>query len=371
LSEKIVRARAFYQDAHLAEALDNIEHMRDSAHASFILCQEGKDRLDLAIARYYMGFAFFRISDYDNALPLLEQSLVEFRELQEPYWEALCQLRISRARWSGGDQIYLEVITHEIELARKTGERWLLALALEQVFIYAWQNNRLEEANAYIEEADRLNGEVGYKISLSHLHGMIAHARKDYRRARELYSEAIGTMELMGEKSTKAAALEYLGLLAKEEGNLTEAQTYVKQAVAISREIGMNQAIVYRLGLLGQIHFLQGNLEEAKRDFIESLRIGKSFHLRVVAISFLYICTYLAGLAPRLAIQILSAIHSYEAKSKSVVARDPFAKDDFEETLEQARQALSESSFQAAWAEGEQLSIDEVLDLALKTLDQV
>jgi non-specific serine/threonine protein kinase len=200
---------------------------------------------------------------------------------------------------------------------------------------------------------------------------MIAHARKDYWRARELYSEAIDTMELMGEKSTKGQALEYLGLIAKDEGNLSEAQTYVEQAVATAREIGQKGPTVYRLGLLGQIHFLQQNSEEAKRDFRESLVMGKSFHLRVVAISLLYICTYLAVSGPRLASQILSAIHSYEAKEKSVVARDPFARGDFDEALTRARQALGESAFQTAWTEGEALSIEAACDLALKMLEEV
>jgi tetratricopeptide (TPR) repeat protein len=343
-----------------------------SAENSLTLCQEGTDRLDLAISRYYMGLAFFNISEFEKALPLLEQSLVEFRELQEPYWQALCQWRISRAHLLKDEQNWSEVIARNMGMARKTGERLLTARILSEAFIYAWTNNRLAEANAYLEEADRLNQQVGFKFSLSNLYGMIAHARKDYSRARELYIEAIETMELMGEKSTKGIALEYLGLIAKDEGNHLEAQTCVEQAVAIAREVGWKATIVYRLGLLGHIHFLRGNPEDAKRCFRESLVIGKSIHhFRHVAISLIYICSYLAGPAPRLATQILSAIHAYEVKEKSVLARDPFGKADFEEALARARQALGESAFQAAWAEGKSLGIEEACGLALKMLDEM
>jgi predicted ATPase len=372
LSEKATRARALYQDVLLANALENIEHVYASAKNSLTLCQEGTDRLDLAISKYYMGLAFFNISEFEKALPLIEQSLVEFRELQEPYWEAVCQWRISRARLLQGEQNWSEVIARNIGMARKTGERLLTARILREAFIYAWTNNRLAEANAYLEEADRLNGQVGFKFSSSILHGMIAHARKDYPRARELYREAIERLELIGEKSAKGSALEYLGLIAKDEGNVLEAQTYVEQAVTIAREVGWKATIVYRLGFLGHIHFLQGNPEDAKRCFRESLAIGKSIHhFRYVAISLIYMGSYLAESAPRRAIQILSAIHSYETKEKSVVARDPFAIGDFEEAVARARQALGESAFQEAWAEGEILSIEQACDLALKALEEV
>jgi tetratricopeptide (TPR) repeat protein len=251
-----------------------------------------------------MGLAFFNISEFEKALPLIEQSLVEFRELQEPYWEAICQWRISRARLLQGEQNWSEVIARNIGMARKTGERLLTARTLSEAFIYAWTNNWLIEANAYVEEIDRLYHQIGFKFSLSILHGMIAHAQKDYSRAKELYSEAIETMKLMGEKSSKGNALEYLGLIAKEEENLLEAQTCVEQAVAIAREVGWKATIVYRLGLLGYIHFLLRN-PRCKRCFRESLILKVNPPFQVCGHLSIYVGSYLAE-SSRWAIQIFS-----------------------------------------------------------------
>jgi predicted ATPase/class 3 adenylate cyclase len=371
-AEKAARTRALYQDAGLALDLGNYERAHASAAASFALCQEGTDSRDLAISRFYLGLAFDRADDYQNARSLYEQSLAEFRALKDPYWEAYCQWTISMGAVWRGEQSYREVVTSNLEVARKTGERQLIALVLSYTAYYMYYDDRLVEATAYVEESDRVGQEVGFNLSISDLRGLIAHASRDYHRARKLYGEAIEAFELIGDRWLKSSVVAYLGILARDEGNLSEAQTHVEQALAIAREIGNKGAIAVRLALLGQIHYLRGNLEEAKSNFKESLFLGKLIDSKFSqGRSLILAATYLAGPSPRLVVQILSAIHAQQVKQRLGWALSPVLRGDFEGALARARLALGESAFEAAWAEGETLSIEEACDLALKALEEM
>ena len=49
----------------------------------------------------------------------------------------------------------------------------------------------------------------------------------------------------------------------------------------------------------------------------------------------------------------------------------PLTKREADSAIVQARQHIDESTFNAAWAEGEKMSLDEVLDLALKTVEEM
>jgi hypothetical protein len=54
-TEKLFRAKALYEDALLAEALDDVPRIRASAEQSLRLAQETSDKQEIAIARFYVG----------------------------------------------------------------------------------------------------------------------------------------------------------------------------------------------------------------------------------------------------------------------------------------------------------------------------
>jgi hypothetical protein len=49
----------------------------------------------------------------------------------------------------------------------------------------------------------------------------------------------------------------------------------------------------------------------------------------------------------------------------------PLLKKDFETALMQSQQRLNEIEFETAWSKGENMTLEEALDLALKTLDEI
>jgi tetratricopeptide (TPR) repeat protein len=365
-NEKIARARAFYQDAGLAHQLDDIKRGRASSEASLALCRETGQRRDLAIAQFYLAHAIGRSGDKESAKRLWEQSLTDFRELQDQYWEAKTQFYV-HATLDELSQPAVDALL--IELARKAGERVLLAQTLSYKSTPLLLLGRIEEAEQHLAEIQMLYKEVGYVGGEELIYGgSIAHYRNNYSQARIMYMTCTERLELLGEKEMRSYAVHYLGLLARDEGDLHTAQTHLEEALEVARYFGTKHVIVLRLALLGQILYLQGQVEIAKKHFAESLslELGREASSHYL-IPLILGCSLFADLIPSVAVKILACT----TNQKPVRPEFLLIKRDFEKILAQAQTQLNESAFQAAWSEGEKMMIEEALDLALKTLDKI
>lgn len=376
-AEKAARARALYQDTALAGAMDNIERERVSAEESLALCEQGTDRLDLAIARFRMGSVFWRAGDIDKRNRFWNLSLADFHELNDLYWEANVTSWFIDDELAMGKQSYPEIIARNLEMARRAGERQLLSIALLDAANFAWVNNDLQHAQIYLEEADRIRAELGLTAGylFPDLHACIAHSRKDYQRARELYMQAIQKLEFVGEKNVRAWTIQYLGVLERDDENLQEAQALFETALDIKRKIGMPGEVCTCLALLGQVLQMQGDRAVARQHFKEGLLIAKAklvsrnsrLTLGSIRATLILVSGFFIEQAAESATRILAVVHAYHA-NKANPPMGPHAKHDFENILSQVRLQLEEAVFEAAWAEGTKLSLNEAFDLALETL---
>jgi len=371
-AEKTARARALYWDADLAQSLGYIERSKASAEASLALCEAGTDRRDLAIARFFVGFAYNRQGQSDIARSLIEQSLADFHELQDFFWEAVTQRWLSFILVAKGETSRSEQIAKDLEAARKAGERFSLAAALMNQARWAWENHQINEAEAYLKESEMRYDQVGYNArEVSLLRGEIAHYNSDYQGARNMYANYEEQLEMLGDIYMTSFVLEDLGILARDEGELQQAQSHYEEALKVARVVGDKSIIGFRLALLGQIELLQGNLEGAKRNFNESLSIvKKNDDLYSKSDPLLIFSNANATLQPQIAIRVLGAIHAYY-RNEIKGPINPLRKRDSDSAITQVRQRLDESAFNVAWAEGKNMSIDEALDLALKTVEEM
>jgi tetratricopeptide (TPR) repeat protein len=366
--ENTARARALYQDAAIANVLDNLERMQASAESSLALCEAGTDLRDLAIAKFYVGFTLYRLEVNEKAQPLFEQSLVEFRKLKDLYWEAYTQRWLLHMLAVMGQRSLDETIRTDIELAWRAGERVHLASALFRQAQWEWENNQIDEAEVHLKESETLCNEVGTINSLAPFYqALIAHySHNDYHHARAMYTKSKEQCELDGGKYSKSLVLENLGILARDEGDLQEARSHIEEAIDIAREVGSRGNVGFLVALLGQIEFLQGNAEQAKYNFKESLLIAKENNnnetLYVFSNSF-------ANMNPRIAVQVLRAVRTYLQKSNEPL--NPFFIRETQHIITQARHRLDESAFNAAWSEGKKMSLNDIFDLALKTVDEM
>lgn len=369
-SETVLRVRALYQDAELASQLDDFEHMQKSAERSLELAQKVSDQRDIAIARFYVGFAHYRLGDFDGACALMEQSLIEFQELNEPYWEAYTFRFLGIVQVTLGKITFEERVVHKLNLARKTGEKFSLAEALLSRSSQLFYFNRLDEAKKHAEESNALFKLIGSNNNSSGFtFAEIAWLRGNYKEAKAFYMEMQERFALLGEKNVRSAVVANLGILATEEGDFEKAHIYLEEALAIAQDIRNQDFIVRRLIEMGNVYYLEGNIEAFKRNYKEGFLSVKAVDLftKTYFLLFAVFCVY--SLKVESTVQILGVIDTLERESK--VPTYPLWKRYYHRAEAHARKTLGNVAFEASFSKGHKMSLDEGLDLALKTVEEI
>jgi tetratricopeptide (TPR) repeat protein len=337
--------------------------MLSPAQESLALASEASDKRDIAIARFCVGNALrLRGGDDELAHFLLEQSLAEFQALDEPFWQVQAFIYLGSPSQAK--------VRRRLELARTAGERLSLADALADYAQWLFGINRIQEATNYAEESDRLYKQIGSSNSSVNplLFAEIAWSNGDFGKARSLYMELQERFSLLGERFWKARCMENLGRLAMEEGNLHEAQAHLERALIMKREVGYKPVIASCLLYLSNLFYLQGNLEKFKQNFRESLSFRNYFDKSQKASILLIILGSLFLQKPESAARLSGAIDLY--KRNSDIAFRPLDKRYARHAETHARKSLGHVAFEAAFAEGQEMSLDEALDLAWKTVEE-
>jgi len=371
-SEKTARAWALIRAATLADELDDIQKLKASVETGLALFEECIDHRGIAISKHYMGGLWIRLGQFERAQFMFQESLAQFHRLGDAYWQMRNQFFLMRTLVMRGERSPDEIIRQNLAQARKVGERLHLAETLYNQAELAMVNNHLEEAERYAAEAEIFYNEIGYRVNEhSFIKGLVAHVHNEFSQARRIYTTIKEQRDVIGEKNGKSAAIIYLGMIARDEGNLQQAQSYIEEALELQREIGSDKWLGETLTLLGQIYFLQGNIEAAKDNFHEGISLAKKTdNYYEKGNVLLYFCNTCAGLQPKSILQIVGMLYDYYWKQLGLPI-NPLMKRESDSAIAKARKQLSESDFNAAWAEGEKMSIEEAIDLALKTLDEI
>ena len=368
--ENVFRVKALYHDAALANELGDVEQMKRSAERSLSLAQNVLDKRDIAIARFYTGWALERLNNHHHALSLLEQSLKDFREIKDVYWESVAYRLLGYLRGIYGKINWDEQADYELSLARKAGERKNLADVLVNRAYQLFHLNRLEEAAHYAEEANMLSKQVGSGWNESrYFSAQISWLRGDYKAAREILMEIRERSNALGDRNGRSQTNVDLAILTLEEEDLCGARTYLEESLAIAREIGNKSSIAFRLAVLGNISYRETNMQEFKQSYRESFLLAQALGIlakRTILILMLYT---IPSQKPQKAVRILGAINRSETESTRPV--HPLWKRYCDRAEEYTRRILGHEEFEASFAEGQKLSMDEAIDLAQQTVEEM
>ena len=373
MNEKVARARALSVQAALEWHLGNFNQMLAPAQQSFKLASEIGDKKDIAIARFYMGIALARGGEnYGQALSILEQSFTELQVLNEEFWQAYFDPYFSELLAAQAKRKLQNRFIGSLELARKVGERAILVDILSHYATWLFTRNRLDEARERAEEADRLSRQLGIHIpgERSFVFAAIAWLEGDTQKARSLYMEMQERWSLLGEKIYRSISIAQLGLLAIKESDLHQAQAYLEQALLLSREVGSQPYIAMRLIEFGNLFYFQRNLEAFSQNAREGLSLRNYF---LEGHKVLILETILGSLyveKPESSARILGAIDNSEAETDLLPA-EAITRLYCGRTEVHAREMLGDAAFEAAFAEGQKMSLDKALDLALKTVEEM
>lgn len=245
---------------------------------------------------------------------------------------------------------------------------FIRAKSLLRAGIFAWAQNRIQDAAAYYSASLRIfremHNETGIASALSNL-GTVAHFQEDFHRASQYYQEAIDILRGLGKQMDLAASLLNLGAVLHTLGDLERAGRLHEESLTIRRELGDESGIASTLGGLAHVYIDQGDFIMARRCLTEKLDISKKLNDRLGLVRSLETEARFASAQddPLRATRLFGLI---EKVRETMGAAQSWSVDPgIAASIKQAEAALGGSAFADAWAQGRSMEMDEVIERIL------
>jgi tetratricopeptide (TPR) repeat protein len=196
--------------------------------------------------------------------------------------------------------------------------------------------------------------------------GAVASHHGDRQSARELYEASLAIQRKADDKQGAGATLSYLGRHHAQEGNGQLARALLDQGLGLSRATGDLRGVGWSLRSLGELARREGDWRRATELLKESLGIARDLgHGQGIAgaIDQLGRLAVNEGKHAR-AVRLQAAVTTSEL-SRFMGAPNPGGVAQEEAGLTEARAALGEDAFTSAWAEGEEMSVEQAIVYAL------
>jgi tetratricopeptide (TPR) repeat protein len=270
----------------------------------------------------------------------------------------------------------LTLLDESLARGRALGDRQSVARSLSLLgFVAGWQGD-LARAMALFEEALAVARDVGdpQEIALA-LFGLgdTAYPLGDLAGAATLYEEALALYREMGDWHVFGIVLSDLGVVTYAQGNPERAATLFEEALALYQRLGERWHIIMTTGHLADVALGQGDLRRGAALYAECLAMARDAGMRP------QIARGLEGLArvamqegpdgdARRAARLLGATAALGAGGWTPMRIEP----EWPERVRAAAlAALGEEAFATAWAEGQALSPEAAVGLALRDTEAV
>ena len=361
------RAEALLGTAVLAISQGDYAAAKVCLKESAALFEEFCDALGAAHARLWRGYLGVYVGE-GAAATLIEQSLAIFRSYDDRFHTARALSSLGVAAMYQGDYQRAEALLREcVDLQRSVLNRSDPGV-LNNLGLIERLLGHYGEAVALFEEALALHRELGDKrgASRSLVNLGITHLDQERNEQGLRYlAEALALQRELGDKRGIANSLNNLGTQHEEQGDLREALALWQESLALYREQGDKRGTASVLHGSGTVALEQGDHKEARRRLVESLAIYREIGaqnevahvLQALAETEAAVGQHHTGVVLSAAARaLLEAIH---AAIPEKILRT------YERAQQRMREALGEDAFVAAWAEGQALSLDEAVALAL------
>ena len=164
--------------------------------------------------------------------------------------------------------------------------QWLLAadritdvaLIGWELLAFWWQQGRVREASAWLQEALRRDADIEPRVAarLQFAVGALAGQMGDLTRARDLLGHAHQRFTELGDDEALGACLLLLSTALARGGGLQEADEKAAQAAALLRAHGMELGYVVALEIRGTVAMVEGRLEESRGFHLAAQDAAKS-----------------------------------------------------------------------------------------------
>jgi predicted ATPase len=191
--------------------------------------------------------------------------------------------------------------------------------------------------------------------------------RQDYANAARLYEESLSKLGQVDDRSGIARALTGLGYVAFAQMDYTRATDYAEQSLRLYLELSYRYGIAGMRFLLGHIAFVRQDHVQAAALYRQALELSRELGAMDLLVLLLWAFVDLAQAQsqPRRAALLFSAT---EAARQFQSTTDFFALL-FKPDIAAIGAQLGEAALSAAWAEGQAMSLEQVVAFALR-IDQ-
>ena len=242
-----------------------------------------------------------------------------------------------------------------------------LGKALAAAGTVAFVQGDYASATALYEQALAHYRESGDKRGMARaLHSLGAQllGRGEYPQAQALVQESASLCRELGDTVELANALNTLGEVARSLGDDHAAEAYYQEGLTLSRQSNNTGSLPWLFHNLGHLALHQGDDRTAEARFRQSLALAEElgFHLESIAcVAGLGAVCGVRGDAAR-AVCLLGATDALMAAEHSRF--DPPDQAEYDHNLALARAHLSPAAFDAAWAEGRTMTLEQAVAAA-------
>ena len=327
------------------------------------------DKPGITFALIILGNLARMQSDWGLARARCDEGLTLARELGNPRYIALTLRNQGVIAELQGDYARARSLLEDSLLfAQETGDQYAIALVSSNLGNIAQQQGDYAQARQLYEQVLTIHRQVGAKWSvaatLSNM-GNVAHSEGDYVAARTFHEEALKMMRQVGDKRGTAIILTNLGNANLVQGDFTTARQLHEETLQLRHELGDKRGIAITYGNLGDVAVGQGNYAEAQKFYTEALRrlhqVGDKRTIAncLIGVEEVTLAQEQFARDVKLAggIQALLAVldAQIDTREQAIHAR----------AKREARAHLDETTFDAAWAEGIALTMDQTIELAI------
>jgi tetratricopeptide (TPR) repeat protein len=366
---------------------------------------DAPERAQLSLGAATLAFVQAELGE---ALALGRESVARFRALEDPRGLAGALVLLGHVSLESGEVAAARALLAEgLEFCRQSGWTQGSARAFMCLGAAAEKQGDALLARSLFEQglslAEAVRDAPTAAFSLRHL-GELALGAGDYGRAGSLLEQSLQIWRRLGHKHQASLTLRSLGWLARRQGDLVLALSYMEETVATCREQGNRAHLAIALCELGSVLYAQGDYERAHPAYAESVdllaqadsawgpgarnNLGSTlFHLgdpagaqalHREALAIYYRGQTAEGITWSLErLGVVEARHGDGGKAARLMGAAAAAREglgtpldrwdqtDWDQAVGTLRAGLPLGAFEAAWAEGQAISLEQAVELAL------
>jgi predicted ATPase/DNA-binding SARP family transcriptional activator len=238
----LVRAKVLCGVALLAASLGRLERARVAAAEAAALGDEAGDAFAAAFGLNAVAVVEWAAGNRDAAAEVHDRAIERLRDADEPWVLGVCLALRARTALDAGDLEMAQVAEMALKVARKSGDRHVIGLALEQIALLRLAEGKPGAAVEAARDCLAMHEAIGYTegvVSALHVLARSLAEAGSHEDADHLHRRALALATRIGHVAAMCEAIEGLAVGAAAEGDHATAVRLISVCDAQRRRHGL------------------------------------------------------------------------------------------------------------------------------------